>query len=76
MILVGIRDRDKGKCECHKCWSERRALVEHELPFHEKISRPFIVCDTCGNKRCPHATDHELTCTNSNEPGQPGSDYA
>lgn len=26
-------------------------------------------------KRCPHASDHDLTCTNSNDPGQPGSVY-
>jgi hypothetical protein len=25
--------------------------------------------------RCPRATDHNLACTNSNEPGQPGSRY-
>lgn len=35
----------------------------------------MIVCPTCGNKRCPHATSHEHACTGSNEPGQPGSDY-
>ena len=35
----------------------------------------MIVCPTCGNKRCPRATDHRFTCTNSNEPGQPGSRY-
>lgn len=36
----------------------------------------MFCCETCGNKRCPHATDHRLTCTGSNEPGQPGSSYA
>jgi hypothetical protein len=36
----------------------------------------MILCAICGNKRCPHATDHRLACTNSNEPGQAGSDYA
>lgn len=75
MILVGARARYSGQCGCRTCWSERRALVEHDLPAREKISRPFIVCDTCGNKRCPHATDHRLPCTGSNKPGQPGSDY-
>lgn len=35
----------------------------------------FTVCDTCGNKRCPHATWHENACTGSNAPGQPGSSY-
>lgn len=35
----------------------------------------MILCQTCGNKRCPHATDHRNACTVSNEPGQPGSSY-
>jgi hypothetical protein len=35
----------------------------------------MIVCPRCGNKRCPHASDHRNACTNSNEPGQPGSVY-
>lgn len=30
-------------------------------------------CELCGNKRCPHHSDHALTCTRSNESGQPGS---
>jgi hypothetical protein len=51
------------ECWCHKCNSGW--LVAH-----------MIVCPTCGNKRCPRASDHELPCTDSNEPGQPGSVYA
>ena len=35
----------------------------------------MVLCETCGNKRCPHATDHRHACTGSNEPGQPGSSY-
>lgn len=35
----------------------------------------MYLCPTCGNKRCPKATDHRLDCTNSNEPGQVGSRY-
>lgn len=35
----------------------------------------FIVCPTCGNKRCPKATNHRLACTNSNEPEQEGSRF-
>ena len=35
----------------------------------------MIVCPTCGNKRCPRATNHALECTNSNATGQPGSVY-
>jgi len=36
----------------------------------------MILCPECGNKRCPKASDHRLSCTGSNEPGQPGSVYA
>jgi hypothetical protein len=32
-------------------------------------------CAECGNKRCPHATDHRLACTGSNDIGQLGSVY-
>lgn len=35
----------------------------------------FVVCPECGNKRCPKANDHRNACTNSNEPGQPGSSW-
>jgi hypothetical protein len=35
----------------------------------------MIVCSECGNKRCPHGTDHRNECTGSNEPGQEGSRY-
>jgi hypothetical protein len=35
----------------------------------------MLLCPTCGNKRCPHATDHRHECTGSNEAGQPGSIY-
>jgi len=35
----------------------------------------MVVCQQCGNKRCPHATDHLYACTGSNDPGQVGSVY-
>ena len=35
----------------------------------------MILCQICGNKRCPHATNHNNECTNSNEPGQKGSSW-
>jgi hypothetical protein len=28
----------------------------------------FVVCQVCGNKRCPKAEDHAQQCTGSNEP--------
>jgi hypothetical protein len=45
---------------CHKCNPDYQFM---------------LLCQTCGNKRCPHASDHELACTGSNDPGQPGSIY-
>lgn len=32
----------------------------------------FVVCSTCGNKRCPRAGDERFRCTGSNELGQVG----
>lgn len=69
---------DVSLCRCRRCLEEdfrqkhggtSRLLV----PMHPV--NLFIVCAICGNKRCPHATDHRLACTNSNEPGQQGSFY-
>lgn len=57
---------------CDRCW--KRYINENRAvwPFPDRM----IVCETCGNKRCPKATDHNQTCTGSNEPGQPGSRYS
>ena len=52
----------EGVCNCEAC---RPHSVEMRM----------ILCATCGNKRCPHAANHRNACTNSNEPGQPGSSY-
>lgn len=54
-----------GKCGCHRCIKDRGEIAMH-----------MVVCPQCGNKRCPRASDHDLACTNSNEPGQTGSVYA
>ena len=55
-----------SKCGCRKCMNVEQMMM---VPV-------MIVCSVCGNKRCPRATDHDLKCTNSNEPGQVGSVYA
>lgn len=60
---------DAPICWCYECNKERKV---HGLPY---ASTRMILCPECGNKRCPHATDHTLSCTGSNEPGQPGSRY-
>ncbi len=59
LMLNKVMDLDPN-CGCHKCNPRYFGM---------------IVCDTCGNKRCPHATDHDNPCTNSNAPGQPGSRF-
>lgn len=59
-------------CEnCHRCLDG----VRNAYGFPVAASR-MIVCQQCGNKRCPHASDHRLKCTESNDPGQPGSMYS
>jgi Zn finger protein HypA/HybF involved in hydrogenase expression len=61
----------KYKCWCYNCLKE---IKDPDTGWPVTTSR-FIVCPSCGNKRCPRATDHGLECTNSNEPGQAGSRY-
>lgn len=58
-------------------WQAQRQMMldRGELKGIDLFYRPFIVCPTCGNKRCPHATDRAFACTGSNEPGQKGSYY-
>jgi len=51
-------------CSCYECNPD---------PTFRSIT--FIVCEKCGNKRCPRATNHIYHCTGSNEPGQEGSNY-
>lgn len=48
-------------CWCHKC-NEGRLV--NGIPF---AMTQMIVCPICGNKRCPHASDHALACTASND---------
>lgn len=67
-------------CPCRQCVRARDAQenggVDAGLGFRipTELTR-MILCPTCGNKRCPHANDHRLACTGSNEPGQVGSAY-
>jgi DNA-directed RNA polymerase subunit RPC12/RpoP len=56
--------------DCYDCF-----VKKYTDPHDQMMNMRMIVCSTCGNKRCPKATNHELTCTGSNEPGQKGSRY-
>lgn len=65
-------------CRCYKCTRARVLAQSHpeKLGGQPVELMRYFTCEVCGNKRCPHVADHELRCTNSNEPGQPGSLYA
>ena len=52
---------------CHKCKDKNFA------EFFKAMR--MILCSECGNKRCPKASDHDLDCTDSNDPDQTGSVY-
>lgn len=58
---------------CEKCLTENGRISKSIL--EEYRPRWMVVCSICGNKRCPHATDCTLECTQSNEPGQKGSSW-
>lgn len=64
-ILEKLKTTEYARRCCHKHFKEDGGLA----------GLVFIVCETCGNKRCPKATDCDLSCTNSNETGQSGSRY-
>lgn len=73
--------RRVGPCGCYSCTKEHCAA---NPPPPEKMwlgglvdgrMQHMFLCETCGNKRCPHAHDHRNACTGSNEPGQAGSGY-
>lgn len=65
----------KGCGACHKC------LDGVGVPFGSSsymipiTASMMVLCTKCGNKRCPHASDCSLECTNSNASGQAGSIY-
>lgn len=61
---------DFPPCGCYNCMHKIK-----DANGWPRTMSTFIVCPACGNKRCPKATDHNLACTNSNEPGQKGSRY-
>jgi hypothetical protein len=62
-VTVRFDELAPSPCNCAKC-------RPHSMEMR------MILCSKCGNKRCPHATDHRNACTGSNERGQAGSAYA
>lgn len=62
-------------CECHRCIAEHKLGQQFGSMWLPLSSTKMILCPLCGCKRCPRASDHDLACTESNEPGQSGSVY-
>ena len=69
--IFGKKKENNYQCYCYNCNKDR---LDESGNFPYVMTR-MIVCPECGNKRCPHSTDHNLACTGSNDPGQPGSRY-
>lgn len=73
-----MTDTDKElPCHCLRCDAEAWETMPEKLGL-DRLSpqaRRMYLCPECGNKRCPRSDDHRNACTNSNEPGQPGSRY-
>jgi hypothetical protein len=42
---------EASECSCLECADGRGQGI---------LNMRMILCQTCGNKRCPHATDHAL----------------
>ncbi len=63
------------QCNCRQCLRDRKEENPLGSGWPTEMTR-MILCQICGNKRCPHATDHRNECTGSNVPGQDGSTYA
>ena len=65
--LEELKQLRTAPAEGEKCWC---------LACNGNTVRTMMtLCPDCGNKRCPHASNHCYACTNSNEPGQDGSVY-
>ena len=56
----------RKRCWCHTC---------KPIDYTKPDTVYMRLCPLCGNKRCPKATNHNNTCTDSNEPNQQGSIY-
>jgi hypothetical protein len=58
-----------------KCGTCYNCLDDPDKGLENPVLYMMILCVKCGNKRCPHSTDHKHECTGSNEPNQSGSRY-
>jgi hypothetical protein len=71
-MLQGAASGERAAaCNCRNC-IEARGDTVNGWP---RLAGEMVVCGACGCKRCPHATDHRHSCTDSNDAGQLGSVY-
>lgn len=70
--VKGCGECAEAACGCYACIGDKPVREDGWLTVG--MTR-MIVCALCGNKRCPHGTDHRNACTGSNESGQEGSRY-
>ena len=69
-------DYDCGNCvKCLDGKTATLAVGSSETLDIPLLATRMVLCPLCGNKRCPHASDHRFKCTNSNDSGQEGSVY-
>ena len=68
-------------CGCMTCIGKRAdEMVKNGASVWDVARGPMFpgwryAREKCGNKRCPHLSNHELACTGSNNSGQEGSFY-
>ena len=63
----------KAECRCRQCVRDRDE--RDDVTGLLMTAMRMTLCPVCGNKRCPHASDHKFRCTGSNKRGQAGSVY-
>ena len=66
----------EGEIKCGACHRCLEGVESPHIPGFPILATRMVLCPTCGNKRCPKASDHRLACSGSNEPGQASSVYA
>jgi hypothetical protein len=68
-LAAEVETLPRKNCRCNACHNARYADSAFE---RLTIFRGLVVCQNCGNKRCPKVGDHRFQCSGSNDVGQVG----